>query len=146
MTTKERVQHEGIVKSLSTQSLEVLIDNHSACSGCHAKGMCGMGDMKQKIISVHYSKNNIQVDDKVMIYASLNNAFFSVLVAYIIPSILILFAIFLFNKLGGSELIAAIFSLVLIASYFFIIYLFRNKIGRKITFTVEKIEDYTNIE
>ena len=42
MGKSSRVQHEGIVKSISTQTLEVSIISHSACSGCHAKSACGI--------------------------------------------------------------------------------------------------------
>jgi positive regulator of sigma E activity len=47
MGKSSRVQHEGIVKSISTQTLEVSIISHSACSGCHAKSACGIADMKE---------------------------------------------------------------------------------------------------
>lgn len=138
MAEKERVQHEGIVVKVSIQTLEVLIQSHSACSGCHAKGACTIADMKQKTIITRKPETDIQVGDKVMVYASMNNAFYSVLLAYIMPSVLILTAIFFLEKSGSNELTAAVISLVLLVVYFFIIYLCRNKISKKIKFTVEK--------
>lgn len=142
MADKERIQHEGIVKSVSAQTLEVLINSHSACSGCHAKGACGMSDMKQKIITTIRPTGDIQVGDKVMVYASVSNAFYSVFLAYIMPSILIIAAIFFLEKSGSNELTAAVSSLVLLIVYFFILYLCRNKISKKIKFTVEKTGNY----
>lgn len=142
MADKERIQHEGIVKSISAQTLEVLINSHSACSGCHAKGACGMSDMKQKIITTIRPTGDIQVGDKVMVYASVSNAFYSVFLAYIMPSILIIAAIFFLEKSGSNELTAAISSLILLIIYFFILYLCRNKISKKIKFTVEKTGNY----
>lgn len=142
MAAKERIQHEGIVKSISAQTLEVLINSHSACSGCHAKGACGMSDMKQKIITTIRPAGDIQVGDKVMVYASVSNAFYSVFLAYIMPSILIIAAIFFLEKSGSNELTAAISSLILLVIYFFILYLCRNKISKKIKFTVEKTGNY----
>lgn len=142
MADKERIQHEGIVKSVSAQTLEVLINSHSACSGCHAKGACGMSDMKQKIITTIRPAGDIRVGDKVMVYASVGNAFYSVLLAYIMPSILILAAIFFLEKSGSNELTAAVTSLILLIVYFFILYLCRNKISKKIKFTVEKTGNY----
>lgn len=142
MAGKERVQHEGIVKSISAQTLEVLISSHSACSGCHAKGACGMADVKQKIITAPLPEEEIHVGDKVMVYASLGNAFYSVLLAYIMPSVLILAAIFFLEMSGSGELTAAISSLILLVLYFIILYLSRNKINKKIKFTVEKTGNY----
>lgn len=142
MAEKGKVQHEGIVKSISAQTLEVLISSHSACSGCHAKGACGMADKKDKIIVVRRPEGEIQIGDKVTVYASLNNAFYSVLLAYILPSLLIITAIFFLEKSGSDEVVAAIGSLILLVAYFFCLYFFRNKISKKIKFTVEKNGNY----
>ena len=135
MGKSSRVQHEGIVKSISTQTLEVSIISHSACSGCHAKSACGIADMKEKVITAQRPREEL-------VYASVNNAFYSVLLAYIMPSILIIATIFFLEKSGSSELYAAISSLILLAGYFIILYFCRNKIARKINFTVEKIANY----
>ena len=77
-----------------------------------------------------------------MVYASLNNAFYSVLLAYILPSIILIAAIFFIEKSGCSELTAAIASLSLLAVYFFMLYLCRGKINKKIKFNVEKTGNY----
>ena len=138
MGKSSRVQHEGIVKSISTQTLEVSIISHSACSGCHAK----IADMKEKVITAQRPREELRPGDKVIVYASVNNAFYSVLLAYIMPSILIIATIFFLEKSGSSELYAAISSLILLAGYFIILYFCRNKIARKINFTVEKIANY----
>ena len=134
MGKSSRVQHEGIVKSISTQTLEVSIISHSACSGCHAKSACGIADMKEKVITAQRPREELRPGDKVIVYA--------VLLAYIMPSILIIATIFFLEKSGSSELYAAISSLILLAGYFIILYFCRNKIARKINFTVEKIANY----
>ena len=139
MGKSSRVQHEGIVKSISTQTLEVSIISHSACSGCHAKSACGIADMKEKVITAQRPREELRPGDKVIVYASVNNAFYSVLLAYIMPSILIIATIFFLEKSGSSELYAAISNM---AGYFIILYFCRNKIARKINFTVEKIANY----
>lgn len=142
MRTKEEIEHEGIVKSVTAQTLEIVIQNHSACAACHAKGACGMSEMKQKLITVQRPEGEFKAGDKVMVYASLNNAFYSVLLAYILPSIILIAAIFFIEKSGCSELTAAIASLSLLAVYFFMLYLCRGKINKKIKFNVEKTGNY----
>ncbi len=142
MADTEKIQHEGIIKSISEQTLEVMIVSLSACSGCHAKGACGMSDAKQKIIVAQRPEGNFAVGEKVTVTASLHNAFYSVLLAYIFPSILIIAAIFFIEKSEYSELTAAISSLFLLMLYFFALYLLKNKINKKIKFTVEKTGNY----
>lgn len=139
MAENERIQHEGVVVDLAAQTIEVVIQSHSACAGCHAKGACGMADMKQKVITAQRPKFDIAVGDRVMVYATMNNAIYSVVLAYIIPSLLILIAIFFLERSGSNELSAAIISLLLLVLYFFILYRCRNKISKKITFSIEKI-------
>lgn len=138
MAESNRIWHEGIVKEVSPQTIEVIINSHSACSACHAKGACGMSDVKQKIVVAERPVFEIKSGDKVIVYAAMNNAVYSVMLAYVAPSVLILTAIFFLEKSGNSELMAAIISIVLLAFYFFILYRFRNKISQKIRFTVEK--------
>ena len=142
MATTEQIRHEGIIKNLTQQQVEVLIISKSACSECHAKGSCGMSETKQKIITIPFPHKEFKVGDKVMVSANVENAFYSVLLAYILPSILILVAIFLFTWWKNDELSAAIFALGIAALYFFILYLLRNKIGKKIKFTIENISNY----
>lgn len=142
MAKRESVEHEGIIKSLSAQTLEVLISSHSACAECHAKGACGMSDVKQKVIEAQRPAGDFAVGDKVKVYASLNNAFYSVMLAYLLPSVLIISAIFFIEKSGYDELTAAVSSLILLALYFFVLYLCKGRISKKIKFTVEKIGNY----
>ena len=120
MAAKEKIEHEGIVKNVSADTLEINIISRSAT------------------ITVQHPQGEFKAGEKVMVYASLNNAFYSVLLAYILPSILIITAIFFIEKSGCTELVAAVSSLSLLAFYFFILYLFRRKISKKIKFNVEK--------
>lgn len=138
MTANNSIWHEGIVRDVKAQTIEVVIHSHSACSGCHAKGACGMSDVKQKVIIAKRPAFEIKAGDRVVVYAALGNAVYSVILAYVIPSVLIILAIFLLVRTGIGELAAAVTSLVLLAGYFWTLYLFRNKIGKKIKFTVSK--------
>lgn len=140
MTAKNSIWHEGIVREVKAQTIEVVIYSHSACSGCHAKGACGMSDTKQKIIIAERPAFEIKAGDRVIVYAAMGNAIYSVVLAYVIPSVLIISAIFFLVRSGVNELTAAITSLVFLTGYFWALYLFRNKIGKKIKFTVNKKE------
>ena len=69
MGKSSRVQHEGIVKSISTQTLEVSIISHSACSGCHAKSACGIADMKEKVITAQRPRERLLLGITGLYYA-----------------------------------------------------------------------------
>lgn len=138
MAKNDKIWHDGIVKCISGQTIEVVINSHSACSGCHAKGACGMSDMTEKSIMAPLPAAGVSVGDQVIVYATMNNAIYSVLLAYVVPSLVIIATLFILLAAGCSEIIAAILSLVLTGLYFYALYLLRKRIGKKITFTVEK--------
>lgn len=138
MPTTNKVQHEGVVKSLSQKTIDIVIISHSACAECHAKSACGMADRKEKIITAQRPLEEIKPGDPVIIYATTRQATYSVILAYIMPSILLIAGILLMEKCGIGELYAAVYDLMLLAIYFFLLYFLRHKISRNITFTVER--------
>lgn len=140
MAQKNKIGHDGIVKKITEQTIEVIIECQSACAGCHAKGVCGMADLKQKTITAERPSFPITPGDKVTVYASVNNAVYSVILAYIIPVLLIIGLIYLLLYIGAGETIAALGALGGIAVYFILLYFNRQRIGKKIRFTIEKQE------
>lgn len=138
MTKSGKISHDGIVKSIGEQTIEVIINNHSACSGCHAKGICGISEVKQKTITAEKPLFEVKTGDKVTVYGTLDSAAFSVVMAYVLPSVIIIAAIVILTATGSSEIVAAIGSLATTAIYFLILYVNRRRIGKKIKFSIEK--------
>ncbi len=138
MAKNAKIGHDGIVRKVAEKAMEVVIENQSACAGCHAKGACGMADVKQKVITADLPPFQVSPGDKVTVYASLNNAVYSVILAYVIPVLIIIAFICLLLHFGAGETAAALGALGGIVVYFILLYLNRKQIGSKIRFTVEK--------
>ena len=49
---KEQVRHTGKVVDMNPQFTTVQIVSQSACSSCHAAGLCGMSEYTEKAIQV----------------------------------------------------------------------------------------------
>ena len=49
---KEQVKHTGEVVAVTPQTTTVRIVSHSACSECHAAGLCGLSEYTEKAIEV----------------------------------------------------------------------------------------------
>lgn len=79
----------------------------------------------------------MKIGDKVIVSASTQNAMLSVLLAYIVPSILIIAVLALLILAGTSEVLAATLSLTTTTVYFIVLYLLRNKFAKKIKFKVK---------
>jgi len=136
MTGKDKISHDGIVKKIYSDSIDVVIVSISACAACHAKSACTMSDTSEKIINVKKPNYELKCGDTIKVYAAKNIGIFSVIVAYVLPTILLLFTIFIMTYIGITEILAAIGSLFFLALYYIILSLFKHKIKHKINFTI----------
>lgn len=133
---QEAIQHEGTVKKVDANSVVVSITSNPACSGCHAEGLCGISGKEEKIINVK-GKYNVAPGDTVTILMEQATGFKAVALSYLVPLVIIITGLFILNSLSVSELTAGLVSILLLVPYFLILYLFRKKINRSITFTLK---------
>ena len=131
---KNTIEHDGIVTQVAETFIIVTIQSQTACAGCHAKGACGMSEMALKSITTEKPNEDVKI---VLVSASTQNAMLSVLLAYIVPSILIIAVLALLILAGTSEVLAATLSLTTTTVYFIVLYLLRNKFAKKIKFKVK---------
>ena len=96
-----------------------------------------MSEMALKSITAEKPNEDVKIGDKVIVSASTQNAMLSVLLAYIVPSILIIAVLALLILAGTSEVLAATLSLTTTTVYFIVLYLLRNKFSKKIKFKVK---------
>ena len=134
---KNTIEHDGIVTQVAVTFIIVTIQSQTACAVCHAKGACGMSEMALKSITTEKPNEDVKIGDKVIVSASTQNAMLSVLLAYIVPSILIIAVLALLILAGTSEVLAATLSLTTTTVYFIVLYLLRNKFAKKIKFKVK---------
>ena len=134
---KNTIEHDGIVTQVAETFIIVTIQSQTACAGCPAKGACGKSEMALKSITAEKPNEDVKIGDKVIVSASTQNAMLSVLLAYIVPSILIIAVLALLILAGTSEVLAATLSLTTTTVYFIVLYLLRNKFAKKIKFKVK---------
>lgn len=134
---KNTIEHDGIVIKVADTFIIVAIQNQSACAACHSKGACGLSEVTQKNITAEKPNENVKIGDRVIVSASTGNAMLSVLLAYIVPSALIIATLMLLVVAGFSEITAATLSLLTIAVYFIFLYLLRDKFAQKIKFKIK---------
>lgn len=81
---------------------------------------------------------NYSVGDTVMLYASNRIGYIAVFYAYMLPLFILVIVLFSSLKLFGlSDLAAILLSFASLAVYYFIIYLFRDKLKNKINFELK---------
>lgn len=133
------IQHKGVVESINGDTVRVVVARESACDGCHAKGICSEKG-KERVIEVKtpYAAS-FEVGERVIV-ALINKsmAFSSVIWGYVLPLIVLLVALVGLKRLGFTDGTTAIQSIFAVVAYYIGLYLAKNKIEKKIQFTIIK--------
>ena len=135
------IQHQGIVESINGSHLVVRIVQTSACSGCHAKGYCSSADSKEKIVDINDSSaSSYKVGERVMVIGEVSMGMKAVALAFIIPFVILVAALFICMAITNDELLSATISLALLVPYYFVIWLNKARLTQKFSFTIKPIK------
>lgn len=128
--------HKGVVVAVDGRRLKVQIESVSACAACHAKGMCTLSDKEEKLIDIESpAAVDKKVGDVVTVVVTQQRGMQAVVLAYILPAIVVILSLVgLLNIV--SEPVAIILSLLSLAVYYILLYLFRNRISSKFVMTL----------
>ncbi|MDD4777976.1 MAG: SoxR reducing system RseC family protein [Fermentimonas sp.] len=133
------IEHEGIIEKINGDQITVRIIQKSACSACHAKGACTAADSKEKLVNISDSSGRFNEKEPVIIEGKESMGYNAVLWAFAIPLIILISILVLsLNYLKLSETEAALSSIIALAPYYLILYLFRNKMAKTFKFSIKK--------
>ena len=136
MSQRETIRHEGIVEQIGAESCLVRILQASACSSCGARQLCRSSESKEKLIEVKEHYSTLQVGDMVTLSGSVHQGLHASVLAYVVPLILMLAALFAGIWLDGEGM-GALAALLVLAFYYGILYLLRDKLGKEFAFKIE---------
>jgi positive regulator of sigma E activity len=132
----ETIEHEGIVQKSDNDSVTVSIISSAACSGCHAEGICSLSGKQEKIIEIS-GDYQVQPGDFVIVQMKQSTGHIAVFFGYLMPLILLVAILIILISLSVSELTAGLGALAILIPYYLILYVFRNRISKKFTFTLK---------
>lgn len=136
------IKHKGTVESINGSLVKVKILQTSACVSCSVKGYCSSADSREKLVDVYESGHSYKPGDEVIIYGATSMGMKAVLIAFVVPFVFLLGALFLTMYLSrDNELLSAVFSLLVLIPYYTILYFFRNKIKKNFSFTLKPINN-----
>ena len=139
MAGKEEITHPGKILEVTPSQVLVQIEAKSACASCHASTLCGMSESEQKIVSVPASmKDNFLPGEEVDVVLKASMGHKAVWLAYCIPLVVLLAVMFTALKTGASELAAAGLGICATAVYYFVIWLFRDRLRSEYNFIIRK--------
>lgn len=136
------VSHRGVVTKVTDGELEVRILSKSACAACHIKSACNMAEMQEKIVILPKPEDSDFKDgDEVEINMTVAQGNKAVLFAYLIPAVLVIAMIFILNAMNLEQGLNALISIGILVPYYFVVYLFRNKLKEKFQYRIEHVSD-----
>ena len=133
------IKHRGVVEKIDGSHVVVRIVQTSACSACSAKGLCNASESKEKQIDVYESNPSYRIGEEVVLCGSTSMGMRAVFLAFGIPVLLLLFALFATMRItDGDALLSAFVAMLAIIPYYFVIYLMKDKMNKTFSFVIEK--------
>jgi len=134
----DSISHPGIIEGIDKKTIRVKILSQSACASCNMKGACNMSEMQEKIVEVDNNYPPKYKDgDQVSLIMEKSMGAKAVLLAYVLPFLVVLIALIVLTSVLESEGLAGITSLALVAPYYVILYLQRDKLKKTFHFRIE---------
>lgn len=119
-----------------------MIEAEGACAACRAKGVCGMAETQDKLVSVATTAAQLyRVGEKVDVSVQQQMGIKAVMIAYVFPFLLVLAALLILLQSGVSELIAGLSALGFLALYYVVLVFLRHRIAKDIVFEIHKLQE-----
>lgn len=134
-----KIKHAGVVDGVEGECVRVRILQSSACSACKVAAHCNASETKEKIIDVmDADASYYQKGDQVMVVADTAVGFRASLYGYLLPLILMVVTLVGVLAATHSEGLAAVSALGILIPYYVLLFLMRNKLRNRLSFTLER--------
>ena len=138
MAKKNEIVHSGRILEITPDFTTVQILVSSACSACHAKGLCGMSEEEEKVIMVPTDPlAEHKVGDEVKVMTKMTMGLKAVWISYVVPLAVLMILILSLSCFIENELLVGGISITGIAIYYFGIWLFKDRLSSEFVFYIK---------
>lgn len=131
------IRQSGVVDAVHGQVVTVRILQASACSGCHAAGICRASESKEKLVQVDCSDaSSYQVGQNVTVSGQERLAVRALVLAFGMPLLLMLTALVATIAVTGNEKTAAAAAFLVLVPYYLVLFLIRDRIKKEFVFKI----------
>lgn len=140
MFVDNSIEHTGIVFDIVGNRIDVAVEAQEACASCRVKGACGMGESKQKNVSVIVAvPEAFRVGEEVVVSVEKSMGMKAVVLAYVVPFFLLLGILLTMLGLGAGEVVSGLSALGAAAIWYVAVWFSRDRIEREISFKIRKM-------
>jgi sigma-E factor negative regulatory protein RseC len=137
MAKKNEIVHSGKVIETNPDFTTVEIMVSSACSGCHAKGLCGMAEMEEKVIMVPTDPYQPRkVGDIVQVKTKMTMGLKAVWISYVIPLAVLMILILSLSAVVENEFLRGGIAIAGVGVYYFVIWLLKDRLSDQFEFYI----------
>ena len=130
--------HTGKVVSMTPKTTTVQIVSHSACSECHAAGLCGLSEFTEKAVEVPTSPSaTYGVGDEVQVVLKASMGFKAVWIAYFLPLVVLLAITLGLIAAGVPEVLSGLAGIGAVALYYLIVWIRRDRLRNEYVFMIQ---------
>ncbi len=139
MSKKNEIAHTGKIVDINPDFTSFEIFASSACSSCHAKGLCGMSEEQEKVIMLPTDPYTVYaVGDEVQVYTKMTMGLKAVWISYVVPLLILMILILSLSSVIGNEFLRGGVAIAGVAVYYFVIWLLRDKLSDQFEFYIKK--------
>ena len=135
---KKEIYHDGKIIGITPEFTSVEIISSSACSQCHAKGLCGFSEEESKVVMVPTSPyTERKVGDTVTLALKQTMGLKAVWISYVIPLIILMILVLSLSSVIDNEVWTGLAAIGGVALYYLVIWLLRDKLKNEFVFYIK---------
>ncbi|MCI7177664.1 MAG: SoxR reducing system RseC family protein [Candidatus Cryptobacteroides sp.] len=135
---KKEIYHDGKIIEITPEFTSVEIISSSACSQCHAKGLCGFSEEESKVVMVPTSPyTERKVGDTVTLALKQTMGLKAVWISYVIPLIILMILVLSLSSVIDNEVWTGLAAIGGVALYYLVIWLLRDKLKNEFVFYIK---------
>ena len=133
-----KIRHTGVVDSVADGKVNVRILQTSACGACKIAGHCHASEAKEKLVTVDGADTAVyRTGQPVVVTAARRVASLALLLGFGVPFVVMVGVLTVVLQLTGNEAAAALAGLSALVPYYLLLWLFRNRVGQRVSFQIE---------
>lgn len=134
------VTHTGKVIGIFRDTVTVAVESTEACGSCASRSACSLGTQSntRNILINTLDASSYSVGERVVVATRTQMGLMAVALCYAVPAVVLVATLAIAVLLGTTEGLAALVSLGSVAAYYGILWLFRDKLAQKISFSIHK--------
>lgn len=136
-----RIAHYGVVVAVNGDSFIVRIVRTSACVSCKVSGLCNKTESREMDVTVRGAHvSGLKEGDSVVVAVRDSMARMAVTYGFGLPLAIMLVSFFIAETFCENDLIISLTSLGMVAVYYFILYLLRDRLDKRFSFEIMDIK------